>query len=121
MEVLPQFVDMAKNPKEIAEDGAPLEAASPSQNLYPYGLSICLTNEELDKLDLDDDVDTGDTVHLFCLAKVTTVTKTDTTDGPKCRVEMQITHIAVESEDEENEQVMRRRPTKDIIKKAYGE
>lgn len=99
MDILPQFVDMAQEPREEGED-----YSSPSLPMYPPGLSICLYQEQLDKLDLDDDVEPGDMVHLFCMAKVTSVSKRDTADGPDCRVELQITHIACENEDEENEE-----------------
>jgi hypothetical protein len=104
MQVLPKFVDMAKTATELGLNKPEVAATPemPSQPVYPYGLSICFGQEELDKLDLEADVQVGDTVHLFCLAKVTSVSTNDTTEGPKTRVEMQITNIAVHDEDQEN-------------------
>lgn len=69
---------------------------------YPYGLCICLTEAELAKLDLDDDAAVGDTLHLFAFAKVTSINKNQGKDGAaSTRIEMQITHIALEDEDTE--------------------
>lgn len=106
MDILPKFIDMAKKPIELGEEAN--EAMSPAampQNLYPYGLCICLTQEDLDKLNLSGDVEADDTVHLHALAKVTSVSKRATTSGTDTRIELQITHLAAESEDEENEEM----------------
>jgi hypothetical protein len=99
MEKLPNMVDMKKEPS-LDDEGN----AYPGQNLYPYGLAICLNDDDLQKLDLDDDIEVGEMVHLHCIAKITSVSSQDTNDGVKKRVELQITHIAAEDEDEENEQ-----------------
>lgn len=93
------MVDMALTPKEQEE------VTNPSPPKYPYGLCISLCEDELEKLDLDtEDVSVGDMIHLFCLAKVTSVSKTDSENsGPCCRIELQITNISSDSEDEDNE------------------
>lgn len=73
---------------------------------YPYGLRICLCSAELDKLDLDvSEAVIGGIVHLHALATVTSVSMDAGEYGSNCRVELQITAMAVESEDEENEEV----------------
>ena len=71
---------------------------------FPYGLRICLTEKELDKLELDhSDAIVGGMVHGHFMAKITSVSMTET-DGEKCcRVELQIEDLSIESEDEENE------------------
>lgn len=104
MDRIPAMVDMARTPAEKEEAA---EAAIPSpmnQPDYPYGLCISLTQDELDKLNLDhSDVEVGDMLHMHCMAKVTSVSKTDNeATGPQCRVELQITHIVAEDEDEED-------------------
>lgn len=104
MDVLPEFVDMAKTPAEIAEDKADMQSNNFVEPVYPYGLSICLTQEEIDKLDLEEDVGVGDYLHIHALAKVTSVSNREMSDGKTDRrVEMTLTHIAAESEDDENE------------------
>ena len=90
----------------------------PEKPDHPYGLRICLTGKELEKLGLDaDDAEVGSIIHLHALARVTDVSSSDGTMGKSSRVELQITDMCcVESEDEENEEaetVMRRNPLHD--------
>lgn len=101
MRVLPKFVSMERTPEEVQEGMTPSFTAA---NKFPYGLCIRLSQEELDKLDLDTNVDTGDMIHLHALGKVTSVSKRDTEGGQECCVEIQLTDIALEEEDHENEE-----------------
>lgn len=108
---LPKMIDMAQTPEEARDESAPIVEALPKKYAgprYPYGLAICLGKEELDKLDLDEDCEVGDTVHLFAMAKVTSASHREMADGKtECRIELQITHLGVEDEDEENEEADR--------------
>lgn len=102
--MLPKLKDMASTHEE-REKKMPLMAAEiGDQPIYPYGLSLCLDDSTLEKLDLDGDCEVGDYIHLFALAKVTSVSKNDTGDGERCRIELQITHMGIENEDEEDEE-----------------
>ena len=101
--------DMARSPEELKKDRdmpAPV-AARIEGPTYPYGLSLCLNDETLAKLGIDGDMpDVGDMIHLVAMAKVTCASESETTslDGGKetCRrIELQITHMACENEDEE--------------------
>lgn len=93
------LIDMAITPKEMKEEyGAPGLAATPSTPIYPYGLCISLCNDELELLDLGNDCEPGDMMHMECIAKVTSVSKNDTTDGTKTRVELQIMGMALNPE-----------------------
>lgn len=107
---LPKMIDMAKMPEEIKED-VEQNTANPTPYKgprYPYGLALCLGKEELKKLDLDEDPEVGDTIHLFALAKVTSASQSERADGTtESRVELQITHLGVEDEDDENEEMDR--------------
>lgn len=96
------LVDMAKTPEELAKDylGAPTIAA-PDQSRYPYGLCISLCQDELDKLGLDGDCEVGDMIDLRAMAKVTSVSKNETTSGASIRIELQITHMETENESDE--------------------
>lgn len=100
---LPGFVDMAHTPEELEEEKR--EYASPLSShampIYPYGLCISLGNDELEKLNLDGSCEAGDMLYMDCIAKVTSCSSTDTTEGVKRRIELQITHIAIESPEEE--------------------
>lgn len=65
---------------------------------YPPGLSVCLDEVDLEKLDLDEDVAAGDLIHLFAMAKVTSVHQSDRDGKKACRVELQIMYLRVEDE-----------------------
>lgn len=71
---------------------------------FPYGLRICLTDCEFEKLGIDpSNAQVGETFHIFALAKVTSISSNDGDGGSHFRLEAQITDMALESEDEENE------------------
>ncbi len=104
------MVDMAKSPAEVKDDlkSIPIASSSkPSVPSYPYGLCISLNEDDLAKLGMDDgDLPAiGEMIHLAAMAKVTSVSENQTTaeDGAVkkcCRIELQITHLATENEDE---------------------
>ena len=115
-----KFVDMANTPEEMKKDTDSVASAIASDPYkgpkYPWGLAIRLTEQELKKLDLDDDPEIGDTIHLFALVRVTSVSSNERDGEPnsKC-IELQITHLALEDEDEENEM-----STEDRAAKRYS-
>lgn len=95
--------DMAKTPKEKAESEYPM-AICPRDDDYPYGLSICVTHDELAKLDLDDECEVGDMVSFCAIARVTSVSKSESeTSGKTCRIELQITHMGVDDVESSDE------------------
>jgi hypothetical protein len=104
------MVDMAREPEEIKED-MPQVAEAPSAPVYPYGLCLALTEDELEKLGLDGELPkVGMMIHLSAMAKVTSVSQNEREmpDGGKkncCRVELQITHLATENEDDEDKEM----------------
>jgi len=98
-----KMIDMANEPeKKEAEPAVSVDYSPPK---YPWGLCIRLDETQLKKLDLDlADVGVGDTIHLFALAKVTSLSSSEREDAkPSQSVELQITHLAVEDEDAENQ------------------
>lgn len=69
---------------------------------YPYGLRICLTEKELEKLGLAADCNVGDVIDLRAFAVVTSVS-TEQRDGrDSARVELQIQRLAIEDENRES-------------------
>lgn len=77
----------------------------PTKPDYPYGCRICLTEKEFEKLGLDSaEACIDGTIHLHAMGKITSVSKTEGADGECCRVEIQLTDMAIESEDDENEE-----------------
>lgn len=103
-----EMIDMAND----ADDMPTPQVAGYSPPRYPYGLCICLGNDELDKLGLDSDCEVGDMLHLMAMAKVTSISKRETDKGDDCRIEMQITHLGLEDESQEQIPMRRIRPEK---------
>jgi len=83
---------------EAEEDQA---NAEPSSARYPYGLCLCLTEKELESLNLSSEVEIGDYLHGMFFARVTSVSTHSHEGGSGARVEMQITHLALEDETSE--------------------
>jgi len=92
--------DMAR----IEEDKDISPLTSVSDDIYPYGLRISLTEAELEKLGVDhSDWEIGDTFHLHGLAKVVSISQNASEDHESVCVSLQFTHLAgPESEDEED-------------------
>lgn len=67
---------------------------------YPPGLKICLCEDELEKLDLDDP-EVGDYLDMRAFARVTSVSREQMDGKVRRRVELTIEQIAVEDEDKE--------------------
>ena len=90
---------MAKTPHENEE---------PHEPMYPYGLSLTLGKEELEKLGIDcngEECKTGNYLHLHGLAEVTGIHKTKGMGGEEeVSLNIQITHLCAEDEGEENEE-----------------
>lgn len=97
------MVDMRRTPAEKVEEvsemlGGPTAAMVAD---YPYGLTLTLCEDELEKLNLDDNCDVGDMIDLRAFAEVTSVSKHMIDGKARCRVELQITRMAVENESTE--------------------
>lgn len=116
MAAFTQMIDMAKSPEEVKKDVG--QEAAPgwplTTQVYPYGLCIRLEDDTLEKLGLGNEMPSvGDMIHLCAMAKVTSVSENEMEDGnggKKSRrcIELQITHLATESEDDENDVAMER-------------
>jgi hypothetical protein len=101
-----RYRDMKNEEDEDEENHLRLK---PIQSDYPHGLSIHLTEKELEKLDLCDDVEVGDYLHGAFMAKVTSVSSHSHEGGKGMRIELQIVAMAIEDEssevtDEEDEE-----------------
>lgn len=92
---------MELDDEDKLEEVAPVTREVPD---YPWGLRICLTEKELAKLGLDPtEAFVGGTIHGHFMAEITSVSSNQI-NGEECRrLEMQITQLAIESEDEEDE------------------
>lgn len=111
------MVDMSKSTEEIKRDmpmAVPSMGAKATAPVYPYGLCISLDQDDMAKLGMAGDLpEVGEMIHLAAMAKVTSVSENERedTDGNKskcCRVELQITHLATENEDDEVEMAVQK-------------
>lgn len=91
-----KMVDMRREPPKPEDLGMPASIGSDSG--YPFGLCISLDEQDLEKLDLNADCESGDMIDLRAFAKVTSVTHRDVDGKQTCRVELQITNLSVENE-----------------------
>lgn len=98
------MVDMSLTDDEILDMACPLPIDVKDRPKYPWGLKICLTQAEIDKLRLDpSEAFVGGMVHLHALARITSTSCDQTEGGENCRIELQIENLSIpESEDEEN-------------------
>lgn len=102
-----RMVDMARTPaekkEELADMAGPCMPSVDSVPDYPYGLSLSLDNDSMEKLGLDDSCQVGDLLHFTAMAKVTSVSSYDNENsGPNRRIELQVQQMGV-PEDESTE------------------
>lgn len=94
-----KFADMEMDDESQMDAVMPMPM--PEKPQYPFGLRICLTEQELSKLGIDEDPDVGDYIDIRAFASVTSVSRTDGPNGPCRRIELQIEKLALESESDE--------------------
>lgn len=88
-----KLVDMARTGKDKQDIMAPMAPAELISD-YPPGLTICLGDAELAKLDLPPDAEPGDMLALDVLCKVISVHKSE----GGCSATLQITAMGMEEE-----------------------
>jgi len=94
------MTDMSRSTEEkisAIEESMPMPTAAAE---YPWGLTIRLSEKELEKLGLSDDVEAGDTLHFMAMASVKSVSKNDYNGIKSCNVELQIEKMAAEDDDD---------------------
>ena len=94
------MTDMSRSTEEkisAIEESMPVPVSAAE---YPWGLTIRLSEKELEKLGLSDDVEAGDTLHFMAQASVKSVSKNDYNGVKSCNVELQIEKMAAEDDDD---------------------
>ena len=86
------MTDLTRTDEEKSKERMDSMLSSPFAHMpdVPPGLCLCLTETELEKLDLDDDCQVGDYLHGRFMARVTSVNKSETGGGKKCRIELSV-------------------------------
>lgn len=108
-----KMVDMKRDDDDIIDMACPISIPMAERESYPYGLRLCLTHEELEKLGLEATCDVGDVIDLRAFAVVTSISMNETDRGKECRVELQIQKLAVENEVTEATPMGRKSPLHD--------
>ena len=103
-----RMVNMARTTEEkisAIEESMPMPMQAAD---YPYGLCIRLDEVDLEKLELNGDVEAGDTLHFAAMATVKNVSRHEFNGKHSCSIELQIEKMSTESEDQESEAVLKR-------------
>jgi hypothetical protein len=93
-----KLVDMEMDDEDQLDYPTPI--SMPERPRHPYGLMITLRRQELEKLGLEANCDVGDYLDIRAFATVKNVHKSD---DDEC-VTLQIEKMAVESEDDEDDE-----------------
>lgn len=89
---LRRLVHMKKSKKESKADNMPSSIHEP----YGYGLRINLDHEGMKKLGIKDMPTAGSKITLHAHGHVSSSEQTDTGDGPRRNMSVQITHLAMD-------------------------
>ena len=110
--------DMKRTKEEKKEYGSEstVRPSSPDVEEYPYGLSISLEKESLEKLGLDvDDFNLDSKVDIICLAKVESLHESSSKNNSSSSVSLQICKMAMRVQPNENKVTL-----KDVIAAVKG-
>ena len=88
------LTNMKLSKKEVEKEAGTIEEEAPR---YPWGLSINLDNESIEKLGITTLPEVGDLKTLIAVVKVKDVSETDSIEGKKQRnIGLQITEMSIE-------------------------
>lgn len=86
---------------------------------YPWGLRISFDESTISKLGLDfAQMQVGGLIHGHFMARITSTSEDQGSDGVRRRVELQIQQMCVEGEDEENEKTKPKRASPKVLYKT---
>lgn len=115
-----KMVSLAKSPEKVKEDMPAVVSEKAEGPIYPWGACLRFSGDELDKLKLAD-AQVGDTIHVFAMGKVTSVSKSASESHESQSVEIQLTDMAAENEDRENEEADPEEKERATRKRWYGD
>lgn len=88
--------DMSRTKEEKKERTGEVAISSPDVEEYPYGLSLNLEKESLDKLGLDaDDFNINSKVEMVCTGEITSIHESASKDNDHTSINVQITKMAM--------------------------
>ena len=94
---------MELDDEDVLDMATPIPIPVKDRPRFPYGLRICLTHKELEKLGLEADCEIGDMIHIKAMGRVTSKNESENEDTSgaaeyNCRIEIQIESMALEDE-----------------------
>lgn len=99
------LIDMKYSQKEKVEESKENVPSADSMPDYPYGLTINLEKEQLDKLGLTE-YEVGDELNISAVGKITMVRSSERENDPEeASVTIQITQLELQDADEQAEAV----------------
>jgi hypothetical protein len=93
------MIDMRMSKKDMKDDTMPATVGPPEGPRYPYDLKICVEDDNIKALSLDD-MNVGDKVTLVCDCEIVEMSKRDDEYGKKRTCRLQIQKIGNEGEDD---------------------
>jgi hypothetical protein len=96
------FVDLAITPQE-REDRATPAATSEDEPVYPFGTSISLENDQIEKLGLEDG-EVGEYLHGEFYARLCGFHVTETESGSRKCMQIQIERIKLSSDEDDGDE-----------------
>lgn len=96
-----RFVSLERTDEEKLDAIATCPPALKDTPDYPWGMRICMDEETIKKLEIGELPEVGDTVDMRCFGKVTSVSSDENEGGERRRIEIQITEVAMEDENDE--------------------
>lgn len=88
-----ELKNMKLTPKDRAEEKPEMSALN--HPVYPYGLCLCLDEDVLEKLGLSVLPTVGDEMMVTAVAKVESVSQSDSASGKRRSLSLQITAMAL--------------------------
>jgi hypothetical protein len=90
-----KLVSMKMSPQTAKQMTEPCAVDGGDRPRYPWGLSITLDEDSLDKLGMDTMPDVGESLQLSALVDVTACSSNETDSGKRRSVSLQITDLAL--------------------------
>jgi hypothetical protein len=95
---MPNLISVKMTKQEVKDRYAPATAASDAP-LYPYGLTLRLDNDTLDKLKVRSLPEVGESMLVLARVNVTSVSSSESDSGKNRTCELQITDLALDVKD----------------------
>lgn len=97
------MTSLARSKAEMEARQGSNEIAVSSTDKYPYGVSLNLSNDELEKLGITELPELGDEYAVVGIAKVTRASQSASTSGQDTSLELQLTHLKLTHENDTEE------------------